>query len=334
MSIKSYHKALPLLPTHKTHEKKSGSKPMIKKVKIFGLVVLLLSLTRFNTAVGLTFDWPDEGDIVGEIQTTTVLEGESLGDIGRRFNIGVYEMIEANPKLDPWGPTVGAIVVIPTQFILPNVVRVGLVLNLAEMRLYYFDLNKRQITTHPLGIGRKSCPTPLGTTTIVHKRKDPPWNPPDSIRAEHIAKNDPLPAIIPGGVPENPLGRYALYLKKGLGSGGAYRIHGTNAPAGIGVRGTHGCIRLLPQDIEDLFYKVPIGTVVRIIHEPFKVGWHKGHLYLEAHEPCSEPKFAGSASLAQLEKIIRNVIESSHLVNWTSAKMGAHKANGYPVRID
>ncbi len=306
---------------------------MVKKVKIFGLIALLLGLGSFNAAVGLTFDWPEGSDIVGEMQTTTVRKGESLGDIGRRFDVGVYEMIEANPRLDPWGPTVGAIVVIPTQFILPNVPRVGLVLNLAEMRLYYFDLYKRQVTTAPLGIGKKSCPTPLGTTTVINKRKDPPWNPPDSIRKEHIAKNDPLPAFVPGGVPENPMGRYALYLGTGLGSG-AYRIHGTNAPAGVGVRGTHGCMRLLPEDIEDLFYKVPIGTPVRIIHEPFKIGWHKGHLYLEAHEPCSEPKFAGSDSLSRLEKMIRSIIESSHLINWTSAKMGAKKANGYPVRID
>ncbi len=306
---------------------------MIKKVKIFNLVILLLCLSSFNTASALTFNLPTNGDIIGEMQTTTVRRGESLGDIGRRFDIGVYEMIEANPKLDPWGPTVGAIVVIPSQFILPKVPRVGMVLNLAEMRLYYFHPDKRQVTTHPLGIGKKGWVTPLGTTTIINKRKDPAWNPPASIRKEHLAKNDPLPAFIPGGVPENPLGLYALYLGSGLGSG-AYRIHGTNRPGGIGVRGTHGCIRLFPEDIENLFYIVPIGTQVRIIHEPFKVGWHKGHLYLEAHEPCSEAKYAGSDNLSRLEKLIQSAIESSHLVNWTSAKMGAKTANGYPIRID
>jgi L,D-transpeptidase ErfK/SrfK len=306
---------------------------MVKKVKVFRLIALLLGLGSFNTAASLTFDLPDDGDIVGEMQTTTVRRGESLGDIGRRFDVGVYEMIEANPRLDPWGPTVGAIVLIPTQFILPNVPRVGLVLNLAEMRLYYFHLDKRQVTTHPLGIGKKGWTTPLGTTSITNKRKDPPWHPPASIRQEHIENNDPLPPVVGGGTPENPLGRYALYLGKGLGSG-AFLIHGTNRPSGIGVRGTHGCVRLLPEDIEDLFYKVPIGTAVRIIHEPFKVGWHQGHLYLEAHEPCSEPKFAGSDSLLRLEKMIQSAIEGSHMVNWASATMGAKQANGYPIRID
>lgn len=308
---------------------------MVKKVKIFGLVALLYGLSGLNAALGLTFDLPANGDdVVGEMQTTTVRDGESLGDIGRRFDVGVYEMIEANPNLDPWDPTVGAIVVVPTQFILPNVPRVGLVLNLAEMRLYYFDSAKGEVTTHPLGIGMKRCPTPLGTTTVINKRKDPPWNPPDSIRKEHIAKNDPLPAFIPGGVPENPMGRYVLYLGTGLGSNGAYRIHGTNAPAGIGVRGTHGCMRLLPEDIENLFYRVPVGTPVHIMHEPFKIGWLNGHLYLEAHEPCSEAKFVGSNSLLRLEKLIKSAIAGSHMINWASATMGAKAANGYPVRID
>lgn len=308
---------------------------MLKQVKIFKLIALLsFGLSSFNAALALTFDLSENSDVVGEMQTTTVRSGESLGDIGRRFDVGVYEMIEANPRLDPWGPTVGAIVIVPTQFVLPNVPRVGLVLNLAEMRLYFFHPDKRQVTTHPLGIGKKNWTTPVGTTTVVSKQKNPPWNPPESIRKEHIANNDPLPAFIPGGVPENPLGLYALYLGKGLGSSGAYRIHGTNRPSGIGVRGTHGCVRLLPEDIENLFYLVPIGTLVRIIHEPFKVGWHKGHLYLEAHERCSEAKYAGSDSLSRLEKLIKSVIEGSHMVNWTSATMGAKRASGYPIRID
>jgi L,D-transpeptidase ErfK/SrfK len=300
---------------------------------VFSLVALLFGFCAMDATCALTFDMPQSGDIVGEIQTTSVKSGESLGDIGRRFDVGVYEMIEANPRLDPWGPTVGAIVVVPTQFILPKGPRVGIVLNLAEMRLYYFHPDKQSVTTHPLGIGKKGWVTPLGNTTIVNKRKDPAWHPPKSIHQEHIANNDPLPPMIPGGTPENPLGLYAFYLGKGLGTG-AFLIHGTNRPAGVGVRVTHGCIRLLPEDIESLFYKVAVGTSVRIIHEPFKVGWHEGHLYLEAHEPLTEPRFAGSDSLSRLEKLIQEVIQESHLVNWASAKMGAKTANGYPVRID
>jgi L,D-transpeptidase ErfK/SrfK len=298
---------------------------------------LLLGCSFTNAAFGLTFTIPDNGDIVGAMQTTTVRSGESLGDIGRRFDLGVYEMIEANPTLDPWVPTVGAMVVIPTQFILPQGARTGMVLNLAEMRLYYFHPDKRQVTTHPIGIGQKKSgsPTPLGQSVIINKKKDPPWHPPASIRQEHLEKNDILPAVVAGGIPENPLGRYAFYLSpKGLSSKGSFLVHGTNRPGGIGVRATHGCIRLFPEDIESLFYIVPIGTPVRIIHEPFKVGWHNNRLYLEAHQPLSESQYAGSSSFVRLAKLIEKAISQSHMVNWTSAKMAAKSANGYPVRID
>lgn len=296
---------------------------------------LLLVGSIPTTAVALTYSLPrDGGDVVGEIQTTTVRRGESLSDIGRRFDVGVIEMIEANPKLDPWAPVVGSVVVIPTQFILPTT-RVGLVLNLAEMRCYYFHPDKRQVTTHPLGIGQKNSPTPLGRSVITDKKKDPPWYPPLSIRKEHLQKNDVLPPFVSGGTQENPLGRYAFYLSgKGLSSTGSFLIHGTNRPAGVGVRVTHGCIRLFPEDIESLFYMVPTGTPVHIIHEPFKVGWHKNRLYLEAHQPLSEGKYAGSNSLARLAKLIESVIRDSYVINWTSAKMAARASNGYPVRID
>ncbi len=303
--------------------------------KSFARSILLVLLASFCSPIfGLTFPLPDNGDIVGEIQTTTVGENESLGEIGRRFDVGVYEMIEANPNLDPWVPMVGAIVVIPTQFILPKVQRIGLVLNLAEMRLYYFHPDKSLVSTHPLGIGKKGWSTPLGLTSITAKKKDPAWYPPQSIRQEHLSKGDVLPPVVSGG-PDNPLGRYALYLAlSGLSGKGNFLIHGTNRPGGVGVRSSHGCIRLLPEDIESLYHLIPVGTQVRIIHEPYKVGWHNKHLYLEAHQPLTEAQYSGSTSISRLEKIIESTINSSHMVNWTSAKMFAKTANGYPVRID
>lgn len=298
--------------------------------------LLVISLVFCSSALGLTFSLPQEGDLVGKLQTTTVRTGESLPDIGRRFNVGVYEMIEANPNLDPWIPTIGATVLIPTQFILPKGPRVGLVLNLAEMRLYFFHPDKRFVTTYPFGIGKKRWSTPLGQSVITHKKKDPPWHPPLSIRKEHLAKGEVLPRVVQGGIPDNPLGLYALYLsKKGLSIDGAFLIHGTNATTGVGVRVTHGCIRLLPEDIKSLFYKVPVGTPVRIIHEPYKAGWHQGHLFLEAHQPLTEAQYAGSASLVRLEKIIKAAaIRRRDRINWASAKLAATAATGYPVRID
>lgn len=299
-------------------------------------LIALTVVCSMESAFSLTFPIPKKGDIVGEVQLTTAEANESLGEIGRRFDVGVYEMIEANPNIDPWVPSKGSLLVIPTQFILPQVPRTGLVLNLAEMRLYYFHPDKPLVTTYPLGIGKKGAgwSTPLGVTTVTGKKKDPAWYPPASIRKEHLNKGDVLPLVVASG-PDNPLGRHALYLaSQGLSSKGSFLIHGTNRPGGVGVRSSHGCIRLFPEDIEALYSMVPIGTSVRIIHEPYKIGWHEDHLYLEAHKPLTEPQYFGSDSLTRLEKIIKGAIDGSHMVNWTNATMSAKQANGYPVRID
>ncbi len=296
-------------------------------------VVMLLGYSAPSTA--LEFRLSPQQDLIGHLQMTTVQTGQSLGDIGRLFDIGLYEMIEANPSLDPWLPTVGASVVVPSEFILPPGPRVGMVLNLAEMRLYYFDKARHSVITHPLSIGKKAWSTPMGQTLITHKKKNPPWYPPESVHQEHLANKDPLPSVVPGGSPENPLGLYALYLKRqGLAAQGDFLIHGTNRPAGVGVRVTHGCIRLFPEDIASLFERVPVGTPVRIIHEPYKFGWKNEHLYLEAHEPLSEAQYRHSADLKRLPQLIRKAIQESHLINWASAKMAAERPNGYPVRID
>lgn len=292
------------------------------------LVALLLCFVS-QTSAALTFGLPTNGDLIGEIQMTTVRRGESLPDIARRYDVGVYEMIEANPTVDPWIPPAGSMVLIPTQFILPNGPRTGIVLNLAEMRLYYYDPVKPIVTTYPIGIGKKGWSTPLATTKVIGKKKDPSWIPPLSIREEHRLKGDILPAIVPGG-PDNPLGRYAIYLAME----GSYHIHGTHKPGGIGVRGSHGCMRLYPEDIEALYYTVPIGTTVRIVHEPYKIGWHKNHLYLESHQPLSEGGYANSDSLESLKTAIEKAITGTYTVNWTSAQMAAKAQKGYPMRID
>lgn len=308
-------------------QKQSGFK-MLNFIKYFWLMPLMPLMISFQ-AEALTFALPKDGDIIGTIQMTMVRRGESLADIGRRFDVGVCEMIEANPRLDPWVPTVGATVVVPTQYILPSAPRQGIVINLAEMRLYYYHPDKPIVSTYPLGIGKKQWSTPLIQSKIVSKKKDPSWVPPESIRREHALKGDPLPAVVPGG-PNNPMGRYALYLD----GGSLLRIHGTNRPGGIGVRGSHGCIRLFPEDIQMLYYTVPLGTHVRIIHEPFKVGWHRGRLYLEAHPPLTEAKYAGSNSTDSLAKAIQRAIRGKYEVNWTSAQLAAKAGNGYPARID
>jgi L,D-transpeptidase ErfK/SrfK len=295
--------------------------------RLISLCLFLMGLAFTRVSFSATFTLPPIGDLIGQMQTTTVRKGESLGDIGRRFDLGVYEMIEANPTIDPWVPPTGAIVVLPTQFILPPGPRVGMILNLAEMRLYYFHPDKRSVTTVPFSIGKKGWSTPLRQTTIIAKKKDPVWVPPASIRAEHLKKGEVLPPFVEGG-PDNPMGRYAFYGTEG------FRIHGTNRPGGIGVRSSHGCIRLLPEDVETLYYLVPIGTSVKIIHEPLKVGWQDNRLYLEAHQPLTEEQYANSNSEARLIKLIETAIQDSHVVNWTGAKMAVKASRGYPVQID
>jgi L,D-transpeptidase ErfK/SrfK len=282
-------------------------------------------LCLFQFANALTFPLSPTSDLVGRLQSTYVQSGESLGDIGRRFDVGLYEMIEANPKINPWSPRAGTRVTIPTQFILPSGLKKDLVLNLAEMRLYYYHPNQNLVTTYPIGIGRKGWKTPLGETKIISKQENPSWYPPDSIRAFHAEKGKTLPPVIPPG-PENPLGRHAFKL-----SLPGYLIHGTNRPGGIGVRVTSGCIRLLPKDVEELYHLVPVGTTVRIIHEPYKLGWHNGQYYLEAHEPLSEAYYSD-----QSEQYFKNHLKTriqSQWINWSSVRNIIQKTLGMPVPL-
>jgi L,D-transpeptidase ErfK/SrfK len=194
--------------------------------------------------------------------------------------------VRANPEVDTWLPGEGTEVVLPTRYVLPAGKRRGLILNLAEYRLYYFPEPQADepavVMTYPISIGRMDWETPLGRTSVISKVTNPAWYPPASVRAEHEADGDPLPRIVPPG-PKNPLGKHAMRL--GLPG---YLIHGTNRPAGVGMRVTHGCIRLFPEDIGFLFGKVGIDTPVRIINEPVKIGWNGDELVVEVHRTLEE----------------------------------------------
>ncbi|MEE4145594.1 MAG: L,D-transpeptidase family protein, partial [Halieaceae bacterium] len=192
------------------------------------------------------FPVPEAGnDIVGRVQVAIAQDRDTLPEIARRYNLGYEEIIAANPGVDPWRPGQGTPVVLPTAFILPGGAREGLVLNLASMRLYYYPKAKAgqaaEVITHPVGIGREGWHTPQGTTRIIQKTANPTWTVPASVRREHAAEGDPLPAVVPPG-PDNPLGEYAMRL-----SMPSYLIHGTNKPWGVGMRVSHGCIRMYPE---------------------------------------------------------------------------------------
>jgi len=255
----------------------------------------LLALLLPVGAAAMTYEYPPpEFSLIGTVDAVEASYEDTLLDIARRYSIGQEEIVLANPDVDRWLPGAGTVVVIPSQFVLPQTPHEGLVLNLPEMRLYYYPKREKddrpQVQTYPVGIGRVDWATPLGQTRLVDKVKDPSWRPPESIRREHAAEGDPLPVVVPPG-PNNPLGRYAMRL----GIPG-YLIHSTNKGFGVGMRVSHGCIRMAPEDIEKLFPQIPVGTSVRIVNQPAKAGWYGGKLYLEIHPPLEED-LAGRARL-------------------------------------
>ncbi|HWK50990.1 MAG TPA: L,D-transpeptidase family protein, partial [Steroidobacter sp.] len=229
---------------------------------------------------------PAHDEVVGQVQITHVQGEDTLSDIARRFNVGYEEILRANPGVDPWLPGVGREIVVPTQFVLPDAPRDGLVVNLAQLRVYYFpkpaklkkgevDDGMRTVITHPIGIGKIGWQTPEGSTKVTAKQKNPTWTPPLSVRKEHKEAGDPLPARVPPG-PDNPLGAYKMTL-----GWPSYLIHGTNKPYGVGMRSSHGCIRFYPEDIAELYEQIPVGTKVTVVNQPFVFGWQKDAMYVQ-----------------------------------------------------
>ncbi len=247
------------------------------------------------------FELPPGTDVVGEVQVIIARYEDTFIDIARAYDVGYDELVYANPDVDPWLPGAGTRVVLPTQHVLPNAPREGIVLNIGSKRIFYYPRAAQGETpvviTHPVGIGREGWSTPIGVTKIVAKTKDPVWTVPASIRKEHAEAGDPLPAKVPAG-PDNPLGAYAMRL--GFPS---YLIHGTNKPSGIGMRVSHGCVQLFPEDIESLFSQVPVGTRVQIVNEPRLLGWRAGNLYLEVHPALEDDRRDLDAALAARLKV-------------------------------
>ena len=242
----------------------------------------LIALAVATPGLGAAAEYrlADQQEVLGDVTVIAARYEDTFVSLARTHNVGFEALRRANPDVDEWLPGEGTQVIIPNRYVLPRAPHRGIVVNVAELRLYYFpDAGGGRVITHPISIGRMDWATPLGTTTIVGKVANPSWYPPESIRAEHLERNDPLPRIVPPG-PDNPLGAHALRL--GLPG---YLIHGTNKPSGVGMRVTHGCIRMFPEDIEALYKMVPAGTPVHLVNQPYKLGWGEAGLYLEAHPP-------------------------------------------------
>jgi L,D-transpeptidase ErfK/SrfK len=278
------------------------------------------------------FTLPPEGtDVIGEIQVTATRHEDTLLDIARRYDLGYEEIVAANPGVDPWLPGEGTQVVLPTQFVLPTGAREGLVVNLPAMRLFYYPEpapdQPAEVITHPVGIGREGWLTPQGDMHITHKMVKPAWTVPESVRREHAEKGDPLPKIVPPG-PDNPLGDFAMRLSRPT-----YLIHGTNQPYGVGLRVSHGCVRLYPEDIARLFPEVAVGTEVRIVNEPYLAGWRNGELYLEAHQPLSEDAESTKDGPHSMDEAVVAQMTRAAEVSWDRARAIAREARGLPLPI-
>jgi len=295
------------------------------------LLALLLGLMCFSGASSAArFTLPEDGDdLIGELRQVTALRELTLLDIAREHDVGQDELQIANPELDRWLPADGDQVLIPSRYVLPNAQRRGLVLNLPEMRLYYFPATgSAVVNTYPASIGRMDWKTPLGGTRIVRKQSKPSWVPPKSVHQEAAAAGETLPKVVPPG-PDNPLGDYALRL--GLPG---YLIHGTNRPYGVGMRVTHGCVRMLPEDIEQLFSLVRVGTQVQILNQPVKTGWQDGTLYIEVHPPLEEdPTSTGDLLRFTLERIYEELAERPAVLNGQAVRKAVQEMRGVPVAV-
>jgi L,D-transpeptidase ErfK/SrfK len=264
--------------------------------------------------------------VVGVPQVVFTRDSDTLADLARTYGLGYDELIAANPDVDPWLPGENTPVLLPTQFVLPDVPRKGIILNIASRRLFYFpEVPEGQATivkTYPIGIGRVGWETPLGVTQVVAKARNPHWYVPLSVRKEHAELGDPLPSVIPPG-PDNPLGHRVLKLEMP-----GYLIHGTNQPFGVGMRVSHGCVRLYPENIEYLYELIEVGEQVNIINEPYLVGQLDEEWYFEGHAPLEDDLISPEERLAGL---LQSQYDSEQATEQLRA--AAELANGVPVRL-
>lgn len=300
------------------------------KRSIYTALMLWIGTMLFTSSLTArhTFVLPPNGSVIGDIQHAAVQEGDTLATIGMRYGMGGYEMVEANPGVSYSHPHPGSTVIIPSRFVLPDAPREGIVINLAEMRLYYYHPDKIHVSTYPVGVGQEGWNTPLGKTQIIKKRLHPTWVVPESILANHLAHGEVIPKV-KGPGPDNPLGDYAMNL--GFPS---IVIHGTPYPKAVGIRSSHGCIRMINEDAGDLFEKIKVGTSVNIIHQPTKIGRLDDKLYLEAHVPISQELYlADYHDIGQLIHKVVTKIGKQYSIEWHEVEKLQHRASGIPLPI-
>ncbi|MGH8436355.1 MAG: L,D-transpeptidase family protein [Pseudomonas sp.] len=304
---------------------------MLSRAPAVARSLSLAALFSVGPVAALELPLPPPGeDIVGQVQVIKAKYEDTFADIGVANDLGYLEMVAANPGVDPWLPGEGTEIILPTRFVLPPGPREGIVINLAEYRLYYYPKGQNVVHTYPLGIGREGWGSPIAATTITAKTPNPAWYPPKSIREEHAADGDPLPTIVPPG-PDNPLGPF----KFTLGVPG-YLIHGSNKKFGIGMRVSHGCFRMLNQNVLELSNMAPVGTKVRILNDPYKFGISGGKVYLEAHTPLDDhgvPSVVDKHTAVINALLKREDLANNLHLNWEVVREVVAAEDGLPVEI-
>jgi L,D-transpeptidase ErfK/SrfK len=307
-----------------------------------GFVIFLLLVgygsTLIMNAQAATFALPEpDNTIVGRVRVVTDVGKNTLFDIARHYDLGHQEIVSANPGVSLWVVNKNQKIVVPTEFILPPKPWTGVVINVPQRRLYYFPKprigEKPLVMTFPLSIFRPGWPTPLGRTSIIAKYKDPSWFVPKSIQEEHRKNGEPdFPTYFPPG-PDNPMGMLAMQT--------GFReifIHGTNEPWGVGMRTSHGCFHLYPEDAAQLFPILPVGTPVRIINDPYVVGRRYGRLYMAAFEPLTDyPSTTGplSTAVAAVVRLLSDKPDATHRaeVDWERVTFVAQAGSPVPMAI-
>lgn len=279
----------PVPPSRSVTSHQCAGRWSARALKFAGLAVVAMLASVGVRARAGTFALPRDGaTVVGHIQVIRLINARNtLFDIARHYDLGYNEITAANPSLSLWLPGAGTRVVVPTEFILPPKPWVGIVIDVARRRLYYFPKPKRgmpaQVVTFPVGISVPGWATPLGQTKIIAKYKNPSWIVPKNIQEEHKLEGQPrFPKYFPPG-PDNPMGMLAM--ETGFSE---IFIHGTSRPWGVGMRVSHGCLHLYPENAAYLFPRLPIGTPVRIVDQPFLVGERGGVLYMSASKSLPE----------------------------------------------
>jgi L,D-transpeptidase ErfK/SrfK len=296
---------------------------------LFGLLGSLFLIVM--PAMAAEFPLAAKQTAVGAVEVSSTHEPDTLMDLGRHYDLGFTQLMAANRGVNPWIPGNGRQIIVPNFYLLPDAPRSGIVINLAEQRLYYFPPGKKVVETFPIGIGVQGASTPIGATRIVAKQANPVWYPPASIHEER----PDLPPFIPAG-PDNPLGAYAFRL-----GWPSYLIHGTNKPDGVGRNVSHGCMHLYPEDIERLFREIPVGTRVRVVNQDVKAAWVGDELFVEVHptkdqgdELAIDDTMTPTAPPVDLESRVTEAAgEKADRIDWSIVRQVGLERTGVPTQV-